>query len=188
MTSSTAPPPPSRSTWTGEEECQEEPLPLPVPPLLQFLALGEATAVLETHVLPRLNPVDLAMFSRTSSACRAAVVNAGLPRAGLVEGAGVWRGAGGGVEGFAGMWRGASSAAGCGGPLRVEDFVGSVVRLAWAFENGSPWNKKTSERVDLSRTYWPVASLPRVMRREVFRRHRARRRGALARVASRLFV
>jgi hypothetical protein len=103
--------------------------------------------VLETHVLPRLNPVDLAMFSRTSSACRAAVVNAGLPRAGLVEGAGVWRGAGGGVEGFAGMWRGASSAAGCGGPLRVEDFVGSVVRLAWAFENGSPWNKKTSERV-----------------------------------------
>lgn len=111
-----------------QEELEEE-LEL-TPPTNEFLALAEVPAVLETHVLTRLNLTDLAMLSRTSSACREAVVNSGLPRAGTEVPAGVagasWRR----------RWR-----------LKVDDFVGSVARLSWAKDNGCPWDKTTVERI-----------------------------------------
>jgi hypothetical protein len=63
---------------------------------------GELAEVLAAEVLPRLGPVDLAVFGRVGSASRAAVVASGLPRAGVQE----------------------------GGPLRLKEFCRSVQRLA----------------------------------------------------------
>lgn len=100
------------------------------PPTNDFLALAEVSAVLETHVLPRLNLTDLAMLSRASKACREAVVNSGLPRAGMEEPADV---AG---AGWRRRWR-----------FKVDDFVGSVARLSWARDNGCPWDEATVERI-----------------------------------------
>jgi len=72
-------------------------------PLLAPL-LEEWSDVLAAEVLPRLPLTDVALFARVGRSSRAAVVASGLPRAGANGGA----------------------------PLKVEDFVGSVERLAWA--------------------------------------------------------
>jgi hypothetical protein len=78
--------------------------------------LEEWPDILAVEVLPRLGPTDLALFARVGRVSRAAVVASGLPRAGATGGA----------------------------LLKVEDFVGSVERLAWARDNGCPWNARTS--------------------------------------------
>jgi hypothetical protein len=87
-------------------------------PLLRPL-LVEWPEVLEAEVLPRLPLTDLALFARVGRSSRAAVVASGLPRAGTNGGA----------------------------LLKVEDFVGSVERLAWARDNGCRWNARTSARI-----------------------------------------
>ena len=46
------------------------------------MALGGVPEVMETHVLTRLNPADLAMFARVSRACRRAVIGSALERDG----------------------------------------------------------------------------------------------------------
>ena len=74
--------------------------------------------VLVVEVLPRLGPTDLALFARVGGASRAAAVASCLPRAGAAIGAVDWLGSPLG--------------------LRVSQFVGSVARLAWAWENGCP--------------------------------------------------
>jgi len=84
-------------------------------PLLGGL-LEKLPEVLEAEVLSQLDPTDVAMFARVGSASRAAVVASGLPRAG--------------ANGDA--------------PLEKDDFVGSVERLAWARDNGCPWNAWTT--------------------------------------------
>jgi len=66
-------------------------------------------------VLERLDPTDRALFSRAGGACRAAVVDSRLSRAG----------------------RSAKV------PLRTRKFVGSVAMLQWANENRCPWNEQT---------------------------------------------
>jgi len=80
-------------------------------PLLGGL-LDKLPEVLAAEVLPRLGPADLAVFARVGPASLAAVVASVLPRAG---------GANGGL------------------PLQLEEFCGSVERLAWAKANGCPW-------------------------------------------------
>ena len=54
-----------------------------------------------------------------------------------------------GAEAVAGGGAGQQLAAGKGGavPLILEDFVGSVVRFAWANDNGSPWGVDTCASV-----------------------------------------
>ena len=100
-------------------------------PLLGPL-LEEWSDVLAAEVLPWLPPTDLAMFARVGPATRAAVVYSELPRAGARGG---WRP----------RWRVAGGGFLEAGPLlKVEDFVGSVERLAWAKDNGCPWNARTS--------------------------------------------
>jgi len=84
-------------------------------PLLGGL-LEKLTEVLAAEVLPQLGPTDLAVVGRVGVASQAAVVASGLPRAG--------------ANGDA--------------LLKVEDFVGSVQRLAWAKANGCPWVARTS--------------------------------------------
>ena len=73
--------------------------------------LGELPEVLAAEVLPQLDPTDLAMFARVGLASRAAVVSSGLPRTGEIG----------------------------GGAFELEEFCGSVQRLAWARANGCPW-------------------------------------------------
>ena len=85
-------------------------------PLLGGL-LEKLPEVLEAEVLSRLDPTDVAMFARVGPASRAAVVASGLPRAGTSRGALL---------------------------LNVQDFVWSVERLAWARDNGCPWNAGTT--------------------------------------------
>jgi hypothetical protein len=88
---------------------------IPYPsPLLGGLH-GELAEVLAAEVLPRLDPTDLAMFGRVGKASRAAMVSSGLPRAGAT----VWV------------------------LLEIENFVGSVERLAWARDNGCPLVPRT---------------------------------------------
>jgi hypothetical protein len=55
-------------------------------PLLSgLLHSGESADVFATLVLPSLTPTDLAMFACVSTACQAAVVRSGLPRAGTIN-------------------------------------------------------------------------------------------------------
>ena len=77
--------------------------------------LEEWPDVLAAEVLTRLDSTDLAMFARVGPASRAAVVASGLPRAGT----------------------------GGGGPLKLNEFCGSVQRLAWAKANDCPWVSAT---------------------------------------------
>lgn len=64
----------------------------------------------------RLDATDRAMLGQVGSAWRGLVASrTELPRAGL-------------------KW---------GVPLRLEAFVGSAERLAWAKTNGCPWNERT---------------------------------------------
>jgi hypothetical protein len=83
-------------------------------PLLEPL-LEELPKVLAVEVLTRLDPTDLTLVARVGPVSRAVVVASGLPRAGANGGA----------------------------LLNVEDFVGSTQRLAWAKDNGCPWNAWT---------------------------------------------
>jgi hypothetical protein len=77
--------------------------------------LEEWRDVLVKHVLERLDPTDCAMLARVGKPWLAVVLANHLPRAGK----------GGAV------------------PLKVKHFVGSVERLAWAKDNGCPWEAKT---------------------------------------------
>jgi len=81
--------------------------------------LEEWSDVLVKHVLSRLDPTDCAMLARVAKPWLAVVVANNLPCAGK----------GGSV------------------PLLVEDFVGSVKRIAWAKDNGCPWESRTCERI-----------------------------------------
>ena len=76
--------------------------------------LEEAPEIFQ-EVIKRANPTDRAMLFRVSRACRAAVQESGLPRAGQ------------------------SSAC----PLPLKRFTGSVEMLKWARANGGPWNRNT---------------------------------------------
>jgi hypothetical protein len=51
-------------------------------PLLQFLESGGAGVVFETHVLQKLDAMDLRLLSRVSRDCRDAVLSSDLPRVG----------------------------------------------------------------------------------------------------------
>jgi hypothetical protein len=77
--------------------------------------LEEWREVLVKHVLERLEPTDCAVLAQVGKAWLAVVLANNLPRAGT-EGA---------VK------------------LKLVDFLGSVERLAWAKENGCPWEQHT---------------------------------------------
>jgi len=91
-------------------------------PLLGGL-LEKLPEVLEAEVLSQLDPTDIVLFGQAGRACHAAVVAFDVPQEEETsddsddEGTGV-------------------------GPLllRVENFVGSVERLAWAKARGCPWD------------------------------------------------
>jgi len=92
--------------------------------------LGELTEklpkVLAAEVLARLDPTDMVMFGQAGRACRAAVVAFGVPQEEEPNDDSDDEGStDDGTE---------------GGPLllRVDDFVGSVERLAWAKAMGVP--------------------------------------------------
>ena len=87
-------------------------------PLLGRL-VEDLPEVFEKEVLSRLDPTGRALLARVGRGVSAAVVTSGLTRAGLCEEA----------------------------PFKVEDFVGSVERLAWAKGNGCPWDVDTCARV-----------------------------------------
>jgi len=82
-------------------------------PLLDQL-LEKLPEVLESFVLPKLDPTDLAMLARAGKGWRAMVVYSNLPRAGSTAGP----------------------------RLMLDAFCGSVQRLAWAKANGCPLNEK----------------------------------------------
>jgi len=71
----------------------------------------ELPYVFAAEVLPRLDPADRAVVAQVGPLWLAAVLASGLPCAG--KSAGV--------------------------PLKLNEFVGSVQRLAWAKDNGCPW-------------------------------------------------
>jgi hypothetical protein len=71
--------------------------------------------VFAAEVLPHLDPADRAAVAQVGPLWLAAVVASGLPRAGKSAGL----------------------------PLKLNEFVGSVHRLAWAKEIGCPWNTRT---------------------------------------------
>jgi len=83
-------------------------------PLLGPL-LEELPDVFAAEVLPLLDPTDRAVIAQVGPQWLAAVVVSGLSRAGKSTGV----------------------------PLILNDFVGSVGRLAWARENGCPWDTRT---------------------------------------------
>ena len=69
-------------------------------------------------MLPLLDPITLAVFGRVGQACRDAVMRSPeLPCAGRTVGV----------------------------KFRVEEFVESVKLLAWAKDNGCPWDDRTCE-------------------------------------------
>ena len=84
-------------------------------PLLGAL-LERLPEVLAAEVLPQLDPADRAVVAQVGRPWLAAVVASGLPLAGKTAGV----------------------------PLKVEEFVGSVGRLAWAKANGCSWTARTS--------------------------------------------
>ena len=101
-------------------------------PLLRPLR-EEWPDVLAVEVLARLHPTDLVVFGQAARACRAAVVAFGVPQEEVeTSDNSDDEGTGGGDEGIE------------GGPLllRVQDFVGSVERLAWARARGCPWDTR----------------------------------------------
>ena len=83
-------------------------------PLLGGLLEKLPEVLAADEVLPRLGPVNLAVVGRVGVASWAAVVACGLPRAGASE-----------------------------LPLKIPEFCLSVERLAWAKDNGCPWNART---------------------------------------------
>ena len=101
-------------------------------PLLGAGLLEKLPEVLAAEVLARLDPTDLMLFGQAGRACRAAVVAFGVPQEEEVA----TSDDDGGDEGSSG--EGTER-----GPLllRVQDFVGSVERLAWAKARGCPWKE-----------------------------------------------
>lgn len=94
--------------------------PLTAAPSLLERFPDELREVWETDILTNLlSPVDREMLARTSAKVRKAVVATALPRAGV----------------------------GAELPLNLRDFVGSTHRLAWAKDNGCPWDVTTSVTV-----------------------------------------
>ena len=87
--------------------------------------LEEWREVLVTHVLSRLDPTDCAVLAQVAKPWLAVVVANDLPRVGQTPG-----------------W-----------PLKIIDFVGSVARLAWAKENGCPWNRCVCIFLQVSRPF-----------------------------------
>jgi len=83
-------------------------------PLLGGL-LEKQSDVLTEEVLPLLQPADLAVLAQVGVPWLVAAVASGLSRAGKTAGV----------------------------PLKVEEFVVSVERLAWAKANGCPWISRT---------------------------------------------
>ena len=71
--------------------------------------------LLVKHVLERLDPTDCALIARVGKPWLAVVLANNLPRAGK----------------------------GGAGALKLEDFVGSAEMLAWAKDNGCPWEEDT---------------------------------------------
>ena len=92
-------------------------------PLLEGLL--QLPGVLAAEVLALLNPTDLVLFGQANRACRTAVVAFGVPQ----EEAPSYD-----INDDEGTERGPLL-------LNVEDFVGSVERLAWAKERGCPWDE-----------------------------------------------
>ena len=93
--------------------------------------LLDLPAVLAAEVLPLLEPTDLVVFGQAARACRAAVVAFGVPQEEVQvssdeEGSTVDEGT---------EWGGSLL-------LRVQNFVGSVARLAWAKARGCPWDEE----------------------------------------------
>jgi len=80
--------------------------------------------VLAAEVLAQLDPTDLVLFGQAGRACRAAVVAFGVPQEEETRDGSDDEGNGGGGQLL----------------LRVNNFVGSVERLAWAKEMGCPWD------------------------------------------------
>ena len=76
--------------------------------------LLELPGLFEREVLARLSSTDIAVLSQLGPRWLAAVVGSGLPHAGKSEGV----------------------------PLKLNEFVGSAGRLAWARENGCPWTPR----------------------------------------------
>ena len=112
--------------------------------LLDLLALPD---LFKEEVLRRLDPTDLALLRRVDRGFRTAVESSSdLPRAGVSEEV----------------------------PLKVNQFVGSVKRLAWAKEHGCPWTDRTvalaceGGRMDV--VLWALAATARGTRRPVPRR------------------
>jgi hypothetical protein len=94
-------------------------------PLLGGL-LEKVAEVLQVEVLAQLDPTDLVLFGQVGRACRAAVVAFGVPQEEVER------------------WSDVSDDEGSEGGallLRVEKFVGSVERLAWAKASGCPWDE-----------------------------------------------
>jgi hypothetical protein len=101
-------------------------------PLLGGL-IEKLPEVLAAEVLSQLDPTDVVLFGQADRACRAAVMAFGVPQETPTSVSVLEDGSmGEGTE---------------GGPLllRVEDFVGSVERVAWAKDRGCPWNKSVCE-------------------------------------------
>jgi hypothetical protein len=94
------------------------------PPLLGEGLLEGPPEVLAAEVLARLDPTDLVVFGQVGRACRVAVVAFGVPQ----------------EEERQQEWNMMTGQGTEGGPLlpRVQDFVGSVERLAWAKARGCP--------------------------------------------------
>ena len=95
--------------------------PPPIPPLLAFL--DQYPGLFAAEVLPRLGGGDRAVLAQVArplltviaAAATVGGVASALPRAGKSEGV----------------------------PLKLEEFLGSAERLAWAKSNGCEWTKNT---------------------------------------------
>jgi hypothetical protein len=105
-------------------------------PLLTPL-LEEWSDVFAAEVLARLEPTDVVLFGQANRACRAAVVAFGVPQEEPQEEVETSDDDGDNI--------GSTGVGAKGGPLllRVEDFVGSIERLAWAKTRGCSWDEDT---------------------------------------------
>ena len=105
----------------------------PAPLILGLLE--DLPEVLAAEVLARLPPTDLVLLGQAGRACRAAVVALGVPQ----EEGGYFIDS----EDEEAQKEGSTGEGTEGGPLllRIECFVGSVERLAWAKARGCRWDR-----------------------------------------------